>query len=91
VEILESLKTLLELGWPGIVLAAVVVIWRSYQVRTAELIEILRQQRDECQRKNEVLLGIILDNAKMQFTTETKLFPRDKSQQNLEILKEKIT
>lgn len=42
-ELLSSLRTVLELGFPGIVLIMLYVVWRAYLLRTEQLIEILRE------------------------------------------------
>lgn len=64
-ETLTTLRTVLELGWPAIVMVAIVIMWRAYKFRTDQLIDSKNHQIDALQRQNEIYLGVILDNAKM--------------------------
>lgn len=42
-DFINVLRTILELGWPGIVLVMVVLVWRAYQERVREHIADLRE------------------------------------------------
>lgn len=42
-DVLNQIRTVLELGWPAIVLVMVVIVWRAYQKRVEEHISDLRE------------------------------------------------
>lgn len=42
-DLINTLRTILELGWPGIVLLMVILVWRAYQERVKAHIEDLRE------------------------------------------------
>lgn len=75
-DILGVLRNILELGWPGIVMAAIWVVWREYKRRTDEFIANLREEMLSLKRQNEILLGIVLDQAKLApFDPQRKTMP----------------
>jgi hypothetical protein len=42
-DVFEIVRKVLELGWPGIVLFQVAVVWNAYQARTEQLIDALKE------------------------------------------------
>lgn len=57
-------------------MVAIYVIWREYKRRTDELVANLREEMLSLKRQNEILLGIVLDNAKIsQFDPERRRVP----------------
>lgn len=52
-DIIQALTQLLQLGWPGIVLIEAYLLWKSYEKRTQETIDILRAELDRCQDREE--------------------------------------
>lgn len=52
-DVIGQLQQLLQLGWPGIVLLMIYILWKSYEKRTQETIDILRAELDRCQDRDD--------------------------------------
>lgn len=74
---LEALQTILELGWPAIVMLFVAILWREYRRKTDDQLDDLRAQCATLQREKEMLLGLVLDRAKLEgFDPARRQVPR---------------
>lgn len=60
-EIITSLRTILELGYPAIITIAAVVLWRENKRMKDDGTEFMRGRIDSLERRNEILLGLLID------------------------------